>query len=181
MILANYSISGQAWAILGFTQTYIWTRERVFLDTAISLSNYFIQRLIESLHEYPFVPPWDFDAPVNTARPLLRDASAGMIAANGLLLLHQALGGDSPYLETVYKIINDTLAHCLPGDSAKFSSVDESSNDITVSGVEWDSILMHSTVNNNEHALLRYSDHGLVYADYYFLELGNKLLRMGLM
>ena len=40
-------------------------------------------------------------------------------------------------------------------------------------------ILMHSTANNYENALVRYADHGYVVADYYFLELGNKLLRMG--
>jgi hypothetical protein len=44
----------------------------------------------------------------------------------------------------------------------------------------WDGILMHATANNNEDAHKRYWDHGLVYADYYFLEAGNKLLRMGL-
>jgi hypothetical protein len=47
-------------------------------------------------------------------------------------------------------------------------------------GNHFDGILMHATANNNEDAFKRYADHGLVYADYYFLEVGNKLLRMGL-
>lgn len=47
-------------------------------------------------------------------------------------------------------------------------------------GRHFDGILMHATANNNEDSHKRYADHGLVYADYYFLEAGNKLLRMGL-
>ncbi len=100
-----------------------------------------------------------------------------MIAANALLLLHQALGGQSRYLDVVYKSLQDTLRFSLAPDRAKFSTSETRS--ITVSDVVWDSILLHSTANNNEHAETRYSDTGLVYADYYFLELGNKLLRMG--
>ncbi|KAI8574938.1 hypothetical protein K450DRAFT_264022 [Umbelopsis ramanniana AG] len=41
-------------------------------------------------------------------------------------------------------------------------------------------ILDHATVNNYEHANHRIADHGLVYADYYFLEVGNRLIDMGL-
>ena len=44
----------------------------------------------------------------------------------------------------------------------------------------FDGILMHATANNNEDSHKRCADHGLVYADYYFLEAGNKLLGMGL-
>lgn len=64
-------------------------------------------------------------------------------------------------------------------DKAKFEVGMD--NAIFVHELEWSSILMHSTANNNEHAHVRYSDVGLIYADYYFLELGNKLLRMGLL
>ena len=102
-----------------------------------------------------------------------------MIGANGLLILHQTLGGTSTYLETVYDIIKDTLSHCLARDSASFQVSDRGS--IFATEPCFDAILTHSTVNNNEHALFRYGDLGLVYADYYFLELGNQLLRMGLM
>lgn len=44
-------------AILGFTQTYLWTRDRAFLDTAIALSDYFVGRLSLLSHDYAFVPP----------------------------------------------------------------------------------------------------------------------------
>lgn len=104
-----------------------------------------------------------------------------MIAANGLLLLHQILHNDSPYLDAVLKITKDTLSYCLPTEAARFE-VDKDRKVSVPNAAEgqWDGILMHATANNNSDALHRYSDHGLVYADYYFLELGNKLLRMGL-
>lgn len=101
-----------------------------------------------------------------------------MIAANALLLLHQALQGNSTYLSTVYRILNDTILHSMAPDQAKFE-VDQH-DQIWVRESAWGAILMHSTANNNEHALVRYSDLGLIYADYYFLEVGNKLARMGM-
>ncbi|KAJ9606334.1 hypothetical protein H2200_009295 [Cladophialophora chaetospira] len=188
---------GQAWAILGFVQTYAWTRDAEFLDAAIRLSELFLTRLSKCTQENPNVPPWDFDAPAGES--VLRDSSAGMIAANGMLLLHQILSTQSVlagpnhqtpapqrYLKAVMEILRDTLAHCLhpisDHDTVRFQ-IDGSRISTTSSSQlpdRWDAILAHATANNNENALVRYSDHGLVYADYYFLELGNKLLRMGL-
>jgi len=49
-----------------------------------------------------------------------------------------------------------------------------------VGDMERDSILEHATINNYEFAHERIADHGLVYADYYFLLVGNKLLDMGI-
>lgn len=42
--------------MLGFTQTYLWTRDPAFLTVATSLSNYFIERLSVFSHDSPFVP-----------------------------------------------------------------------------------------------------------------------------
>ncbi|KAL1968630.1 hypothetical protein VTN77DRAFT_1456 [Rasamsonia byssochlamydoides] len=172
---------GQAWAILGFTQTYIWTKDPTFLHVATSLANYFLNRLSTASHTHPYVPPWDFDD--STTSPPLRDTSAGMIAANGLVLLHQALAlqdnSKSPYLDTAIRIAKETIDLSLARDTASFTV--DGDGKIQVGGdVTWDSILKNATANNNEFAIMRYCDHGLVYADYYFLELGNKLLRMGL-
>ena len=44
----------------------------------------------------------------------------------------------------------------------------------------FDGMLKFGTANNNEYARKRYANHGLVYADYYLVEFGNRLLRMGL-
>jgi hypothetical protein len=49
-----------------------------------------------------------------------------------------------------------------------------------VSGSSFDGILKNGTANNNVGANRRYFNHGLVYADYYLLQFGNRLLRMGL-
>jgi len=144
----------------------------------MNLSDYFLNRLSTAQHDHPYVPLWDFDAPQPSDAPPLRDTSAGMIAANGMLLLHQILHNNSPYLAAVLRIAKDTIALSLSSDLAKFSVSKE--GELAVEEGAWDGILMHSTANNNEHAVVRYSDHGLVYAEYYFLELGNKLLRMGL-
>ncbi|RFU81288.1 unsaturated glucuronyl hydrolase [Trichoderma arundinaceum] len=167
---------GQAWTILGFAQTYIWTKEQAFLDAAISLTEYFLERLRSATHAYPYVPLWDFDAPIGDK--ILRDSSAGMIAANGLLLLHQILGNDSKYLDDALRIAGEIIDMCQTTDSARL--VTDAASKIKAQGVTFDCILKHATANNNEYALMRYSDHGLVYADYYFLEFGNKLLRMGM-
>lgn len=168
---------GQAWTILGFAQTYIWTKQPEFLQVAMRLADYFLDQLRNAKHTYPYVPVWDFDAPTDTPENPLRDSSAGMIAANGLLLLHQSLGDDSPYLDEALRIATDTIALCQAQDPARIVS---SEAGIVAQGVTFDSILKHATVNNNEYAVVRYSDHGLVYADYYFLEFGNKLLRMNM-
>ena len=122
---------------------------------------------------------WDFDAPPESDSFVLRDTSAGMIAGNALLLLHQALQGKSPYLDAVYRILQDTRQYSMPINRAKFEL--DANERIIVRESDWDAILMHSTANNNEHALVRYGDVGLIYADYYFLELGNKLMRMSMM
>jgi len=89
-------------------------------------------------------------------------------------------------------IIHDTVEfslHPVPDHEGVRFDVNVSTGAITTASPDtesqehsnrWDAILAHSTANYNANALRRYADHGLVYADYYFLALGNKLLRMGL-
>ncbi|KAK2753463.1 hypothetical protein FQN54_007853 [Arachnomyces sp. PD_36] len=206
---------GQAWAILGYAQTYIWTKEKAFLDAACGLAEYFILRLesspacVEIKLDTPnqsngvktqtttgrYVPLWDFDAPIlDTNRPL-RDTSAGVIAANGLLLLHQALtsAGDHKlsrrYLDMALNIVRDTLSLSLARDRVQFKQ--GNGGEFTAVQVPppenasedeqpFDAILMNATANFNEHDRRRYWDHGLVYADYFLIEFGNRLLRLGL-
>jgi hypothetical protein len=180
---------GQAWAVLGFTQTYTWTHDPVFLHAAISVSKYFISRLASSkVDSHPYVPLWDFDAPLDPLPP--RDSSAGMIAVNGLLLLHQILISEhradeaTEFLDVAVRIVRETLELALAPEKALFEVGDGGVALPVVKdgeeGKHFDGILMHATANNNEDAYKRYWDHGLVYADYYFLEAGNKLMRMGL-
>ncbi|CAK7211078.1 hypothetical protein SBRCBS47491_000996 [Sporothrix bragantina] len=190
---------GQAWAVLGFAQTYGWTALPEFLEATQRVADCFLKRLDESpAASHTYVPLWDFDAPVEDAdqqdsngQPL-RDTSAGLIAANGLLLLHQALSVstgvnagsgekyDGRYLTAAVRIAQDTLGYSLDREDVAAFTLDSATGAIHVPPGSWDAILRHSTANNNQYALTRYSDVGLVYADYYFLEFGNQLLRMGL-
>ncbi len=160
----------------------------MFLHAAIQVSKYFIRRLETSdVENQKYVPLWDFDAPLETKPP--RDSSAGMIAVNGFLLLHQILISEHRaeeakwFLDVAVRIMRETVDLALSRDSAEFEVPEEGKEPVVRDGKEerhWDGILMHATANNNEDAIKRYWDHGLVYADYYFLEAGNKLLRMGL-
>ena len=47
-------------------------------------------------------------------------------------------------------------------------------------GTGAETILPGATINNHEFAPRKWANHGLVYADYYFLLVGNKLLDMGI-
>ncbi|PLB45177.1 Six-hairpin glycosidase [Aspergillus steynii IBT 23096] len=189
---------GQAWGILGFAQTFGWTGESEFLDTARALADYFLSHLPAD-----GVPYWDFLAPVTDDSP--RDTSAAMIAACGMLLLFKALR-DTPegdhYLRGALRIVDATTSAFLhpptvhfqttrspnqcevypegciaPGASDGFGTlgVVDSSRSRTC-----DTILDGATINNYEFAPRRWANHGLVYADYYFLLFGNMLLELGL-
>lgn len=110
-----------------------------------------------------------------------------MIAVNGFLLLHQILISEhrgeeaKKFFDVSVRIMKDTVEFAMAKEQARFET--EGEFPVVKDGEgegHWDGILMHATANNNEDAHKRYWDHGLVYADYYFLEAGNKLLRMGL-
>ncbi|KAK7416184.1 hypothetical protein QQX98_005381 [Neonectria punicea] len=187
---------GQAWAILGYAQTYQWTSEKDFLEAACGLAEYFMLRLnlLPSYFERPvgervcgrFVPPWDFDAPVNEANPL-RDSSAGIIAANGMLVLSQNLRAcgmhelSRRYLDAAVSLAEDALAFSLAEEKA---ALHVKEGDVSVEDVQpgraFDAVLKNATANHNAGDHYRYWDHGLVYGDYYLIEFGNRLLRMGL-
>ncbi|KAL4993967.1 Six-hairpin glycosidase-like protein [Aspergillus recurvatus] len=201
---------GQAWAILGFAQAYMWTKDAVFLDAACGTAEYFLHRLatapscvettLDELSPYPFaadngkikrtkgrhVPLWDFDAPVDRSSPL-RDSSAGVIAANGMLILFQALlsiGQDNlarRFLDAAVEIVRDTINLCLATEKAQLVREGASIKvEDSTPGWTFDSILKNGTANNNQHARRRYGNHGLVYGDYYLIEFGNRLLDLGL-
>lgn len=193
---------GQAWAILGFAQTYTWTKDATFLQTASGLADYFIMRLLSApscveqvrngVRTGQYVPLWDFDAPVNEDNPL-RDTSAAMIAANGMLLMAHSFAavGDFELSEKYYKvamsIVTETIALCYARDELKLVRQESVAGPVSVvakqasdDGSEsFDCILRSATANYNENWTEKYADHGLVYADYYLLEFGNRLLQFG--
>lgn len=183
---------------MGYAQTYQWTKDPEFLEIAIAMAEYFILRLEtspsivelnvmgESRKRGRYVPLWDFDAPILDEANPLRDSSAGVIAANGMLILSQALAGSGRaeqskrFREMAVTIVSDTLDFSL-ADKANIVS---NSGEITVTdeteGRRFDAILKNATANYNAKDHKRYWDHGLVYGDYYLIEFGNRLLKMGL-
>ncbi|KAK2785885.1 hypothetical protein FQN53_007261 [Emmonsiellopsis sp. PD_33] len=205
---------GQAWAILGYAQTYMWTKDRVFLEAACGVAEYFLHRLEThsvskntsgGLNPYTS-PPWDFDAPEEKPDEelddraqqtgqkvrVLRDSSSACIAANGMLLLSQALNAErqrelaARFLDAALDLVRGTLDHSLAPEAARFAAEGDVNNEDlprvedVVEGQRFDAILKHGTANNNANARRRYANHGLVYGDYYLVKFGNQLLHMGL-
>jgi hypothetical protein len=191
---------GQAWSIMGFAQTYSWTKDVKYLETAIRCAEYFLRRMDEGEGKWHhhMVPLWDFDAPQDDAAEPLRDVSAGVIAANGLVIIYQSLQAlqtsasaqlsSINFLDVALAIVSETLDMSYDHDLASFARLEEGAVNGTCKNGElkiresgFECILRNSTTNWNEHAHKKYKDHGLVYADYYLLEFGNKLLRAGLL
>jgi uncharacterized protein YyaL (SSP411 family) len=159
---------GQAWGITGFAQCYRWTGEPRFLEASKQLADYFLDRLPSD-----GIPFWDFDAP----QPAPRDTSAAMIAAYGMLLLFEAETADDKYYRAALRIVSGVIQTSLSPEAKIFATP---AGDRKVDSGGHDTILLHATINNYEFAPRRWADHGLVYADYYFVLFGNKLLDMGL-
>ncbi|KAH6611853.1 Six-hairpin glycosidase-like protein [Boeremia exigua] len=183
---------GQAWGILGYAETYMWTKNLSFLEACCGLAEYFLYRLETAPScvgtRGRHVPLWDFDAPIEDESNPLRDSSAGVIAANGMLILSQALTSiDRPALSLRYRnaalrIVQDTLDFALAREKARLVSAPYQyvRAEESQPGVRFDGMLKFGTANNNSQARKRYANHGLVYGDYYLVEFGNRLLRMGL-
>lgn len=194
---------------MGFAQVYSWTKDVKYLETAVRCAQYFLGRLQEGKgkwHHY-MVPVWDFDAPQDDPSEPLRDVSAGVAAANGLLIIHQSLQAlpssvatqlspSTDFLDVALQIVSETLEMSYDQDLASFPAPAKGLvNGNGVNGVNgaghskvlrvkesgFECLLRNSTTNWNEHAHMKYKNHGLVYADYYLLEFGNKLLRAGLL
>jgi hypothetical protein len=178
---------GQAWAIAGFAKSYEWSGESSFLDTAKNCADYFLERLPDT-----HIPPWDFDAQEDSgAIQQPPDTSAAMVAAYGMLLIHESLqkrSEPSPYLGHALRIVDSVCErHLNPAASQKEDMgtipTVENGRATFVKCVETaaglgDTILNGATINNFEFAPRRWADHGLVYADYFFVLFGNKLLEM---
>lgn len=177
---------GQAWAIAGFAETYTWTQEATFLETARRCADYFLEHLPVS-----GIVPWDFDALRVEGPSQPPDVSAAVIAAYGMLLIHQALNTlqqSSRYLEAALDIVKTVCEYHL-NEKACYSTVTNVVDTVEHGPVQvpfvkvdlgmGETILNGATINNYEFAPRRWANHGLVYADYYFLLFGNKLLEMG--
>ncbi len=94
---------GQAWAVYGFTNVYLQTNEKPFLETAQKMADYYLKHLPQD-----YVPYWDLDL---SGDDVLRDASAAAILASGLYeLAHVSEAADSTaYIKTADQIMRSLI------------------------------------------------------------------------
>lgn len=77
-------------------------------------------------------------------------------------------------METAIRIATETNELSLSEDKAFFAPVLDETDALSVLKGSFDAILRNATACRHEYSLKQYWDHGLVYADYYFLEFGDK-------
>ncbi len=90
---------GQAWAIYGFIQSYMHTKETRYLDASRKCANYFMAATVGDA-----VPQSDFRAPKGK---ILFDTTAGVIAACGMIELSKATG-EEMYHDAAVRIVKET-------------------------------------------------------------------------
>lgn len=93
---------GQAWALYGFTLSYLHTKKQDYLNTAEKVANYFLSQIPES-----GLIPVDFRQPET---PAYEDSAAAAIAACGLLTLAKETRNEK-YREAALKLLTALLEH----------------------------------------------------------------------
>jgi unsaturated chondroitin disaccharide hydrolase len=105
---------GLAWAMYGFTDTYLYTGDPFFLETAERCAAYYLKNTPDD-----GVPFWDYGAPAIPDEP--RDSSAAAIAACAFWKLKNIEGCDGKLYRRAALSILSTLAgqdYLGKGDSA---------------------------------------------------------------
>ena len=144
---------GQAWALYGFTLSYIHTKEQRYLDAANQVANYFIANCSDD-----WLPRVDFRAP---SEPVMYDSTAGVCAACGLIEIAKALpeneGGMYMHAAVnILKAIEKNFADYNP---------------------DRDDMITHGTVlYPNKPGQEKGVHISIIYADYFFTEALLKLL-----
>ena len=138
---------GQAWALYGFTLSYLHTKKQEYLETAKKSARYFISQIQDD-----WIPRCDFCQPKEDG---LKDTCAGAIAACGLLELSKITDDKeaTDFFEVGVHILKALEAHY-----ADWSG-------------DYPAILTHCT--GSYHG----KDHNIAmnYADFYFIEAILKL------
>jgi rhamnogalacturonyl hydrolase YesR len=139
---------GQAFGIYGFTETYQFTKDHRFLQTAMKMADYYIA------HAPPdYVPYWDFQAPDIPNEP--RDTSAAAIAASGMWELSKTVTDPAQrkrYREMSIKIVDSLTDKYLAAGAAEEAQ---------------GRILLHATVHKPAGIGV---DESMSIGDYYYLE-----------
>lgn len=110
---------------------------------------------------------WDFNAPDKNIHVL-----SGMAVALDMIRIYEA-EKEEKFSNMGLKLLRDCIRLSYNND-AKFN------DDGNVETGATETILNNSTSMHNPVSKIDIYDHGLVYADYYFLVIGNKLLELGL-
>lgn len=139
---------GQAWALYGFTLSYVYTGKPEYLETAKRVANYFIHQITDD-----YIPDCDFCQPQT---PVVKDNAASNIAACGLLELCQLVPETeaSAYYDAAVRLLRAQEEHCANweiDDPAIFTCCTSAYHDLAG---------RHMT---------------MVYADYFFIEAIGKL------
>ncbi|MFX0099201.1 MAG: hypothetical protein ACFFCS_06430 [Candidatus Hodarchaeota archaeon] len=140
---------GQSWAIYGFTMLYRYTNESIYLETAKKVADYWLAEV-----PLDYVPYWDF----NASNPAARDTSAAAIAASGMIELSQLVvngNQSSLYWNAAISTLNSL-------SSNQYFTI-EPNPGIIGQGVQ-------SMPGGS------YTNHSLVFGDYYFLEALNRYI-----
>ncbi|MBQ6907741.1 MAG: glycoside hydrolase family 88 protein [Clostridia bacterium] len=129
---------GQGWAIYGFIQSYQWTKEQRYLDTAKKVADYFIGEAKKN----NYIIKCDFCQPEGDN---LYDSSAAAVASCGMIEIYKETG-DERYLKEAKKLILATSENFCP----------------------WDDKEDMALVNFGSESFEKHEHLALIYGDYYF-------------
>ena len=145
---------GQAWALYGFTLSYIHTGEVRYLDAAKRVANYFISCCCDD-----WIPKIDFRAP---KEPVYYDSTAGVCAACGLIELGKILS------ENEGGIYADAAVKMLRAITEKFANFNPETDDM-IGGGSGSYPIPERPLRPRIHA-------AIIYGDFFYTEAILKLL-----
>jgi len=99
---------GQAWAVHGFAQAYLYTGIELYRESAAKMADYVADHLPED-----GVPLWDYNLPAEDTP--YRDSSAGAITAAGIYTLARCYGESAEgkkYTALADKMLLGLVEHC---------------------------------------------------------------------
>ena len=144
---------GQAWALYGFTISYIHTGEVRYLDAAKQVANYFIASCADE-----WIPRLDFRAP---EEPKYYDTTAGVCAACGLLELGKLLPENEGGMYT------SAAVKLLRAITERFVNFDPERDDMVLGG----SIAYPTAEHPNRRTHI-----SIIYGDFFYTEALLKIL-----
>jgi unsaturated chondroitin disaccharide hydrolase len=138
---------GLAWAIYGFTDTFLFTGDEFFLEVAERCAGFFLEHTPD-----PGVPFWDYGAPNRPDEPV--DSSAAAITAGGFLKLAQVnvtRHGSDTYRKAAFTILSTLCGESFLGDH----------------DTSYEGILRHGVY----HKPMNWGvDESVMWGDYFFME-----------